>query len=235
MSADVSLRPTGPICSHNSFKAIAFIVNQSHASGGGWTAIKVLLYIKSTRINFVRLNISWPLSLLMSACICVYLYLQEVDAAGTRRWGDPDKAEAGGGLVTDMWGHHAAYKLGSTILSLWHYTWIGQQQRTSESNTIQVFSLFPNHSQTFYTFIILSMFSMTSMQQLASICFTAVLKLAKSELVTYFVLICKTSFYMVRALIRYWCLVCVIGLLTHIALVRKLHPMTNNYRIRDLV
>lgn len=44
---------------------------------------------------------------------------------------------------------------------------------------------------------------MTSMQQLASICFTAVLKLAKSELVTYFVLICKTSFYMVRALIRY--------------------------------
>lgn len=77
----------------------------------------------------------------MSACICVYLYLQEVDAAGTRRWGDPDKAEAGGGLVTDMWSHHAADKLGSTKLPLRHYTWSGQVQRASETKIIHVFSV----------------------------------------------------------------------------------------------
>lgn len=48
--------------------------------------------------------------------------LQEVDAAGARWRSDPHEAEGGGGLVTDVGGNHAADKLGSTELALWHHT-----------------------------------------------------------------------------------------------------------------
>ncbi|TNN82023.1 hypothetical protein EYF80_007669 [Liparis tanakae] len=48
--------------------------------------------------------------------------LQKVDTASARWRGDPDKAEAGGGLVADMGSNHAANKLGSTKLALWHHT-----------------------------------------------------------------------------------------------------------------
>lgn len=54
--------------------------------------------------------------------ICDISDLQEVDAAGTGRWSDPDEAEAGGGLVADVGGDHAADKLGSTELTLRHHT-----------------------------------------------------------------------------------------------------------------
>lgn len=49
--------------------------------------------------------------------------LQEVDTACARRRGDPDKTEAGGGLVADVGSNHTANKLGSTKLPLWHHTW----------------------------------------------------------------------------------------------------------------
>lgn len=48
-----------------------------------------------------------------------FLDLQEVDAASAGWWGNPDKAEAGGGLVADVGSDNTANKLGSTKLTLW--------------------------------------------------------------------------------------------------------------------
>lgn len=60
------------------------------------------------------------------------MILQEVDAAGARRRGDPHEAEGGGGLVADMGGNHAADELGSSELALWHHTWKKRERRERE-------------------------------------------------------------------------------------------------------
>lgn len=62
------------------------------------------------------------------------MHLQEVDAAGAGGRGDPDEAESGGGLVTDVRGHHAADELGSSELPLGHHTWTGRRRRDSVSS-----------------------------------------------------------------------------------------------------
>lgn len=63
--------------------------------------------------------------------------LQEVDAAGARRWGDPDKAKAGGRLVADVGSDHTANKLGSTELPLWHHTWGREEKRMRPKRMIE--------------------------------------------------------------------------------------------------
>lgn len=65
---------------------------------------------------------------------CVAVHLQEVHAAGAGGRGDPDEAESGGGLVTDVRGHHAADELGSSELPLGHHTWTGHRRRNSASS-----------------------------------------------------------------------------------------------------
>lgn len=63
----------------------------------------------------------------ISCFSCYYLFifpratqkdLQEIHAAGAGWWGDPNKTEAGGGLVADVGGHDAANKLGSSKLTI---------------------------------------------------------------------------------------------------------------------
>lgn len=71
--------------------------------------------------------------------------LQEVDAASAGRRGDPDEAEAGGGLVADVGGDHAANELGSSKLPLWHHTWRRKEKRMSERPQRTVHSVFLCH------------------------------------------------------------------------------------------
>lgn len=78
---------------------IVFTVYDSHVSVGRVAAVKALVYIT---VNHLQFFFSLFLLLSFKKHVGVYLYLQEVDAAGARRWGDPDKAEAGGGLVADV-------------------------------------------------------------------------------------------------------------------------------------
>lgn len=75
---------------------IVFTVYSSHASTRYMSAVKVQVYITYTHLQFICfLSHSHTHTF-------VYLYSQEVDTASARWWGDPDKAEAGGGLVANM-------------------------------------------------------------------------------------------------------------------------------------
>lgn len=90
----------------------------SHLSCQGQGYTQVLLCI--TKLLIYSFSASFSLRPFSSR---FSLDLQEVHAASARRWRNPDKAEAGGGLVADVGSHDAANKLGSTKLTLWHYTW----------------------------------------------------------------------------------------------------------------
>lgn len=62
-------------------------------------------------------------------CVNLTADLQEIDAAGARRRGDPDKTETGGGLMADMRGHNTADELGSSKLPIWYHTWITTEKK----------------------------------------------------------------------------------------------------------
>lgn len=86
-------------------------------STSGATAVKVLA--RKTR----------PPICTVPSALCDFLHvhqtedLQEVDTACAGWWSNPDKAEAGGGLMTDMRSHNTADKLGPSKRPLWYHTW----------------------------------------------------------------------------------------------------------------